>query len=127
MQTPSFQNTDPGLQAMIAGLKPGDLWESALRSSPSSQQYALERVRIPEFLAAGNSARASYVLDYEDWDTISYDSGSSSPSMVNVHVYQQYPLWVPLHRAFYSGDSLPLDGEFTMENHYDLYIEDMYW
>jgi len=85
-------------------------------------------------MASYNRPRAGYILDYENWDTIRTDHGiaaepesGSSASLINVRVFQNYPLWVPMHRAFYRGDSINLSAELTMESHYGLYINDMFW
>lgn len=132
--TPEFENDDTVLQGMVETMRPGQLWEQTLRASPSSLQYNLERARIPEYMGSYNRPRAGNLLDYENWDTIHSDHGTVSEpvpgaqaSMVTVNVYQDYPLWVPMHKAFYAGDSIRLDGTFTMESHYGLYIEDMFW
>lgn len=134
LTSPDFDNDDIALQQMVVNLRPGELWEQALRASPSSLQYNLERARIPEYMASYNRPRAGHILDYENWDTIRTDHGiaaepesGSSASLINVRVFQNYPLWVPMHRAFYRGDSINLSAEFTMESHYGLYIDDMFW
>ena len=132
--TPEFKNEDTALRAMVESMAPGQLWEEALKASPSSLQYNLERARIPEYMGSYNRPRAGHVLDYEDWDTIHSDHGTiAAPvpgalaSMIDIKVSQDYPLWVPMHRTFYSGDSIRLNADFTMESHYGLYIEDMFW
>ena len=85
-------------------------------------------------MGAWNRPRAEQILDYENWDTVHSDHGvispavpGASPAKVNVHVYQRYPLWVPMHHTFYAGDDVRLSADFLMESHYDLYIEDMFW
>ncbi len=134
MLTPAFENTDTALRTMVETMKPGELWEETLRATPSSLQYNLERARIPEYMGSWNRPRAGHILDYENWDTVRSDHGVISPpvpgasaSTVSVNTYQDYPLWVPMHRAFYRGDSIRLSGSFTMECHYELYIDDMFW
>ncbi len=134
MLTPAFENTDTALRTMVETMKPGELWEETLRATPSSLQYNLERARIPEYMGSWNRPRAGHILDYENWDTVRSDHGVISPpvpgasaSTVSVNTYQDYPLWVPMHRAFYRGDSIRLSGTFTMESHYELYIDDMFW
>lgn len=131
---PEFDSDDTMIQQMVANLRPGELWEESLRASPASLQYSLERARIPQYMGSYNRPRASVILDYENWDTIHTDHGISAGSgsgtltpMVSVRVSQDYPLWVPMHRAFYRDDSISLSAEFAMENHYGLYIDDMSW
>jgi hypothetical protein len=134
MITPDFENDDTALQGMVESLNSGDLWEQTLHSSPSSLQYNMERARIPEYMATYNRQRGSHILDYENWNTIHSDHGTAVPAspgvaaaMIRFAVHQDYPLWVPLHRAFYRDDSVDMSAQFSMENHYELYIDDMYW
>jgi hypothetical protein len=132
--TPEFDNDDTALRAMVESMAPGQLWEAALKASPSSLQYSLERARIPEYMGSYNRPRANHILDYENWDTIHSDHGTiaapvpgAQASMVHINVYQDYPLWVPMHRTFYKGSNITLNAHFTMESHYGLYIEDKFW
>ncbi|MDI6774941.1 MAG: pilus assembly protein [Verrucomicrobiota bacterium] len=79
MITPIFDTADPRLQAeMQEASSSGDLWERLLHITPSSAQRDIERVRIPEYMASYNDARAEYILNYSDWDTIRGDHGDSS-------------------------------------------------
>lgn len=137
MEEPEFVNEDPGLRAAIAGTPTsGRLWERLLGVTPSSLQYNIERARIPEYLAAQNYPRAAYVLDYDRWHTIRWDSstytvdpdgGVIPSSTVHVRARQDYPLMVPMHRTFYADGSIELEGETWLENHYPLYIDDRDW
>lgn len=134
MTVPDFENEDTVLRDMVGSMNSGQLWEETLRATPSSLQYNIERARIPEFMASFNHPRASHVLDYENWGTINSDQGvtaapadGASPSTVSVNVYQKYPLWVPMHKAFYGADAIDMRAKFNMESHYDLYIDDMFW
>jgi hypothetical protein len=133
---PAFENVDPQLRQMLDNQKPGDIWTDALRATPSSLQYSLERARIPFYLGAENDARAHHILDYQGWDDIRSDHGTLMPPpegaeavtpFVNVRVGQDYRLWVPMHRAFIAADSIDISSENSMECHYDLYLEDMFW
>jgi len=133
---PPFENIDPALRSMVDTLRPGDLWSAVLGVVPSSLQYNLERARIPEYLATHNDLRANYILDYRDWDSIrAYhgdaawlpDGSVAAEDMLHVRVRQDYALWVPMHRTFYTADSVPLEGECYIENHYSLYIDDSNW
>jgi hypothetical protein len=126
---PDFENIDPQLRSMVAALKPGALWSRVLGLTPASAQYDLERARIPEYMDSPNSVRAHSVLHYEGWEDLrllSSTIGGGSPT-VRVQVGQDYGLWVPLHRSFYAADSVPLEGDVSMENHYPLYLDDLSW
>lgn len=129
MTVPGFENEDLALRGMLDELKPGDLWSRVLGVRPSSGQAGIEKTRIPEYMASHNRSRSRYVLDYENWDTIEHDSPSSagSASIIEVKVAQDYRIWVPLHRTFYAADTVNLEGESALENHYSLYLDDMRW
>jgi len=131
MITPSYTNEDMVLRAQVETSTPGELWDWVLGTAePSSAQYAIEMARIPEFLEADNSAVAYFTLDYDDWDGVSFTMstiGSSPEEVLHSTVRQDYPLWVPMHRAFYDDDSILLDGDSYLEKHYSLYLEDMGW
>jgi hypothetical protein len=137
MTVPPFTPTDPELVQWLATQNPGEIFMSALRASPASEQYSMERARIPEYMYAANAPRAYNILDYEDWDSIHTDHGAggfSPPAgteamspMVQVRSWQNYPLWVPMHRAFYAADSIVLSGVSHLESHYDLYLLDMFY
>ena len=131
---PPFVNEDKALREMVATLRPGALWSSALGVSPSSLQYSIERARIPEYLASANETRSRWVLDYSNWDTIDVDvpgslsEGSATGDFVShASARQKYPLTLPFHRTFYAADSVRLKGESYLESHYPLYIDDMRW
>jgi hypothetical protein len=127
---PAFDRTDPVLGGeMAAASSSGDLWDRLLRITPTSRQYDLERVKIPEYLASQTRGEALYVLNYSDWDTITATyPGSVPPSLLHVDVRQTF--WMtnslanPVYQAFYGGDSIPLRGTADIENHYGYYIDD---
>lgn len=132
MITPAFVNHS-GLNLNIA---PGKLWWSTIGMTPSSAQFAIERARMPDYLDSANNLRAQNILDYEDWDTISFDAradaryGSSLPDLntrVQVTAHQDYPLNVPVARAFCADTNVSLTGEFEMEANYPLYLNDFLW
>jgi len=137
MVSPPFVREDTTLRDMVATLRPGELWSAVLGAVPVSEQYGIERARIPEYLGAENYPRSLQILDYEDWNSIYItDSGSQpvdpeDPDSMNpvLHfgVSQNYRLWVPMHRAFYAADNVRIAGESYLENHYPLYLEDMHW
>ena len=124
-----FRNNDLTLQAMLATLSPGELWDTVLqRAVPSSLQLDIKTARIPEYMLSVNYARSGYILNYEDWDTINWHiPHQSSSSIIEIDVSQQYPLRLPFHRAFYAADSVDLHGVSAIENHYPLYLDDRDW
>ena len=101
---------------------PGQAWDYALRAQPTSPQYPIESARIPLFLGADNVGRLNGILDYENWDTISYDFYDNGGSGLGVNTRQSVPLWAPLHRLIYDGDTFPLRGDAILENHYPMYL-----
>jgi len=90
-------------------------------------QLAIEQARIPYFLASDTYYQSRNILDYENWDTIIVNSMNADYTMVDSSILQDYPLWVPLHDLFYNDDSIEIIGESSIENHCDLYINDMNW
>ncbi|MBL7077044.1 MAG: pilus assembly protein [Kiritimatiellae bacterium] len=130
MLEPVYDNDAPDLQAAIATERPGTAWDRVLSGDlwPMFTQARLEIARIPEYLAAGNYARARYILDYEDWDSVQIiDDGSSSDTLLDIRVGQDYPLKVPVSGSFYADGEVSLVGESAIENHFPLYLEDMGW
>ncbi len=104
----------------------------------SSTLHNLEEALIPEFMATANHERGKHILNYEGWenDLIHYncasfaidDTGSVMPNIfAEVNVWQIYTNWLPLHKTYYSGDSLTLTAVSTIENHYPLYLNDQLW
>jgi hypothetical protein len=131
MREPEFTNDDLPLRAMLDTLRPGTLWDTILSSvTPSGLQYEIERARIPEYLGAEHWSTAHWVLDYEDWDalrvSLTASPGTGDP-LLRSSVRHRFPLWVPMHRTFYDADSVEIEGETRIENHYPLYIDDSYW
>jgi hypothetical protein len=132
MTTPDFEDNTP-MRGLVARRRPGQLWPEVIGMVPGSAQFAIERARISEYLDTDNEPRANAVLNYEDWDSIDSrvqsDSGlgggaGAMDGDVRVSMAQDYPLRLPAHRAFFAADSLALTGEFEMETHYPLYIDD---
>ncbi len=109
---------------------PGAAWDSALTAQPRSPQYAIERARIPLYLGGDNWGQLPGILNYEYWDTgtdsrgaIGFTLHDSAGSGLGVHTAQEVPLWTPLHRLIYDGDTIPLGGDAILENHYPLYLQ----
>jgi hypothetical protein len=140
MLVPDFQNINAGLEQNVTTNTPGGLWKSLLGQTTSSAQYDIEKARIPDYLASWNNARAAFELNYACWedssqnkitvdiegDAMSSGGSSEGSPMIHATVSQDYPLWVPLHQAFYAADSVKLSADSYLENHYPLYIDDQY-
>jgi len=138
MLEPQFTNVDQNLRDMRAlNARPGDMWDAAIGARPSSAQYPKELEEFGFYLGAENQPRAQNILDYADWDTIRPTAGHTLATdadgrpadygVLHVHVRQGYPLWAPMHRAFYAADSVGIGGEAELESHYPLYVDDRLW
>jgi hypothetical protein len=128
---PGYVNADANIQQKVANLNSGDLFvDVAGNPAPASGQYEIERARIPDYMGAGNMSRAEYYLNYSNWESIVVDPGPGQigdgtlPQILHVTARQNYNLWVPLHRTFYAGDTVSLEGTADIESHYPLYIDD---
>jgi len=133
LTVPEFQNRDQALESLAASSRPGALWMQVLGIVPSSLQLRLEMSRIPEYLDSDNHVRGGYILDYQDWDTVvgDHEGGmsvdDSGYGLLRVRTVQDFPLTVPLHRAFYAADTIRIVGESELIDHASLYIQDMGW
>ncbi len=134
MLTPDFQNLNWSLGNLIVTETPGTIWDTLLPIAPDSLQTPIELARIPFYLGAESPGWADIELEYEDWNTITYSPTvfSSVPGgnpdidqIIRFTTRQDYPLVIPMHRAFYADDEIPLKGQAYIENHYPLYLEDM--
>jgi hypothetical protein len=134
MVTPEYENVNLMLENLVATESPGIVWDTVLPIVPHSAQTPIELARIPFYLGAESPGWASIMLDYEDWDTISYlpseiagipDGNPETDQMIQFSTRQNYPLRIPMHRAFYAADSITLQGQATIESHYPLYLEDL--
>ncbi len=134
----------PSLPLLHPNRTPGRNWDDALdtrRPLPTSERTLTERARIPEYLASGNPLRASYILDYAEWNHGSFEiseagstTGGSAADILELQVRQWFPLAIPLHRAFHAPstaldgtDRISLSGRSELIRHYTLYLEDHNW
>ena len=105
---------------------PTEIWQSwrkALTQTPESAQWEVEESRIPLYLGADWAGQLPPILDYEDWDTVSIPGPvEDSAGMVSMPLSQEYPLRIPMHRAFYADDTMELGSESRIDNHYLLYL-----
>jgi len=128
-----------------AGSTGGQMWDTAVRDVPYSEQYWQERYLIPFYLGAEEWNELDAILDYENWHDIdvrinSNLLGAPDDNMVEVNVYQYVPMVFPFARAFYRGnmaqvsrsngdiaDEVPrvfMKESVRMENHSALYMEE---
>ncbi|MDD4018438.1 MAG: hypothetical protein PHV28_10900 [Kiritimatiellae bacterium] len=137
--TPVSAGIDPAITAALNPNRAGDLWELALRSSTRSPGTQLEVARIPDYMDSNNAPTAANLLDYELWDALSVDIDEpldldgTTPGTLRVTVRQRHPLLLasaPLAEGELrdaQGEDVALEGFFSIESHYPLYLEDMNW
>jgi len=144
---PAVPGGDPALDHAVATLGPGALWDFALHSASRSPTIDAELARIPEFMASANRPRGEALLNYERWDPgspnrLDWDvhtgAGAildpTSGTLITVQVSQYYDLLLPLDaldrgeigEPVLPGDRIRLRGEYNIEDHYSLYLEDEY-
>ena len=101
----------------------GTMLEPMEHAGPAAQR-ALERGRIPLYMGARWYHELPSILNYDDWNTITYSLiEGGDPSFVFCRVSQRFPLRTALHRLFYAADTITLRGESSMENHYPMYLD----
>lgn len=126
-------------------------WNTALNFAGGSAQFTLEHDAIPLYLGAGDWGQAAGVLDYKldslnKYGWIIDESGTLTkiPNIlrtvtlknlvteliteddisVTVKIQHDFPLNFAFSRALFEGqDSLPFEGDATIENHYKLYLQ----
>lgn len=145
--SPNFSTVDGTWVSALARKNTGSLIDMALHATPTSPGYLIEVGRIPEFMESDNEASSTAVLDYELWERTEVDLDESfafdgeSPASLAVRVKQRHPLLFSLEPlregklvsvnedAEGGGDEedLALAGEFSIESHYPLYLEDAKW
>ncbi len=103
----------------------GASWDYATNAgtTPRSNSIGVEMSRIPEFLGTIDWNQVSGILDYEDWNTVSWPVTSEVGDVVSVRVRQRYPLKMPFHRAFYADDEIDLRSRAWQGNHANIYLE----
>ncbi|MGI5868594.1 MAG: TadE/TadG family type IV pilus assembly protein [Kiritimatiellia bacterium] len=115
---------------------PGEAWDAAMTAVPGvSERAALERVRVPAYLASDNHARANYVLNYTEWDRGSpreHEQASAfGTGTLRYRVEQDFPLTMPLRSLvfpFAQTDEdgigrVSISGEAEAGQHASLYLE----
>lgn len=128
---------DPVLDHSLRLMTPGEVWDMALLSSPTSPKVAVELARIPDYLAAPWRERADYILDYERWDDVTlHHAGILDPSLsdtIRIRVRQPIDMLISVVRgagAILDGrraETLHLEGAADIETHYSLYLDDRHY
>ncbi len=104
----------------------GRLINPVIIGGPAAQSDA-ELARIPLYLGGENAGRLTGILDYDHWDSVGLPVSTLVGGLIREHLSQTYDLrGFPFSQAFYSGDTLPLEGEAYIESHYPLYMNEGY-
>ncbi len=138
--TPGSAGIDPALSAALRRNRVGEIWDMALTNAPSLSPGAqLELARVPDYMDSDNDPTAENILDYELWDALTVDIeepldlDGTTPGTLGVQVRQRHPLLIALAPLLdgelrdAQGEDLALAGEYWIESHYPLYLEDMNW
>jgi hypothetical protein len=126
---PIFENIDEGIRQAVNTRNSGELWDYALKNNGPGHQLALEQARIPDYMGADTEHIANTMLNYEGWNdggVHAYQPAGSAldSDLIRINVWQDVPLWVPMHRTFCAADDVRLEGTSTIESHYNLYLDD---
>ncbi|MBM4162952.1 MAG: hypothetical protein FJ222_00670 [Lentisphaerae bacterium] len=125
---------DPILNGSWRLMTPGEVWDMALTSTPTSPKVGIELARIPDYLYSPWQEWAEAILDYERWDDVSlyytgvWDSGVSAT--IRARVRQPLDMLVSVVRGGggildgREAETLNLEGSADIENHYSLYLDD---
>ena len=115
---------------------PGAAWDAAMTAVPGmSERAALERVRVPAYLASDNHARAGYVLDYAEWQRGSFQESERASAFgmgtLRYRVEQDFPLTMPFSPFVFpfarpdadGNGRVAISGEAEAGQHASLYLE----
>ncbi len=123
LTTPDFAEQTPSPLVLSLGTNFTTRFPISVNRGPEAQRV-FERSRIPLYLGAYEATRLPAILDYEGWLDIRYSyTEQTLPPQLHLSVRQYFPLNIPLHRLFYSGDFILFTGQSTLENHYPLYMD----
>lgn len=137
--TPPSAGIDPAITAALRRNRVGEIWDLALRSSARAPGTQLEVARVPDYMDSINEPTGEQILNYELWDALSLDVDEpldldgTTPGILTATVRQRHPLLIALaplaegelHDA--EGQDIALEGFFSIESHYPLYMENMNW
>ncbi|MEI7901163.1 MAG: TadE/TadG family type IV pilus assembly protein [bacterium] len=137
--TPAFAGIDPAITGALDRNSVSEVWDIALRSSTRSPGTQLELDLIPEYMNCENDPTAEGLLDYELWEALSVNIDEplnldgNTPGTLRVSVRQRHPLLIALAPLAEGklrdaqGEDVALEGFYTIESHYPLYLEDLNW
>ncbi len=137
--TPPPSGLSQAVIAALQGDRVGDVWDLALISPAYAAGAQMERSRVPDFMDSVNHPTSEEILNYELWDDTYVDLDEplsldgESGGTLKVTVRQHHPLFVSLSAMAdgelrdADGETLLLEGFYSIESHYPLYMEDMNW
>jgi len=133
---------DAGPALLLGARTPGRAWNRALRANPQSAQASLENALIPEYMVSPHSIQSRQTLDYEAWEgngthalDIQWDEDNTfgtRPGTITYTVSRVFDLlvsWGDVARGFKTRSdpgTLKLEGEYSIERHYDYYLDNFY-
>jgi hypothetical protein len=106
----------------------GRMTNPSYQGGPAAEN-AIESARIPLYLGAEYQGQLHAILDYANWDNIQYGSAASmGDGTFRYAVGQEISLTNnPFAKAFSTSDSVKLNGETYLDEHYTLYLDDAGW
>lgn len=126
---------DPVLTHALRTMTPGEIWDLALRSAPVSPKVAIEAARIPDYLDAPHEGVAQGILNYENWDEVTFEEDGSffagADGILRVRVRKPLEMLISVIRGaggILDGrqpETLHLEGAAEIETHCALYLEDL--
>ncbi|NCB36343.1 MAG: hypothetical protein EOM58_09900 [Clostridia bacterium] len=142
LQEGARQQVKTALHALLSQNRIGDIWDQALATTPQSAASIVEAARVPDYMASINEPTGNEVLNYEGWETLTVNIDEpvnldgTAPGQLTVRVFQDQALLLP-REGLVEGEIRPIDpdnpermrlrGEYAIESHYPLYLEDMGW
>ena len=146
MRVASIPNSGKMLEPVFAPLQastpfggspsPGAAWDAAMTAVPGmSPRAALERIRVPAYLASDNHARAGYVLNYAEWERGSLrereQASAFGTGTLRYRVEQDFPLTMPFSSFVFpfartdadGNGRVAISGEAEAGQHASLYLE----
>lgn len=127
-RTAPYARSRQSQAAWEAGTNAGEAFESSTRNVRVATDDILYFGEYLETLNQGqargrlNYERSPYALSYSR-NQVSHPIITYPRDMIRAVVTQEYPLTMPLFRAFSDDDSIYLRGEAQIANHAELYLE----
>jgi hypothetical protein len=109
-------------------LSAGQSFFAAIRSSPRSNKYfEIEEPSIPLFLGTSHAGQLYGILDYEDWrdgpHAVNGPYYSQRGDLLVVTIMQDFPLRMPLWRAFSDQNRIQIRQEALLADHAEHYLQ----